>query len=60
MLADVGYNLQESNLGTVVLVAAGWAALLYRIRAEERMLSHHPGWPEYAASVRHRLLPGVW
>ena len=60
VLADVGYNLQESNLGTAVLVAAGWAALLYRIRAEERMLSHHPGWPEYAASVRRRLLPGVW
>jgi protein-S-isoprenylcysteine O-methyltransferase Ste14 len=60
VLADIGYNLQESNVGTGALVAAGWAALLYRIRAEERLLSHHPGWPVYAASVRRRLLPGVW
>jgi len=39
---------------------AGWASLLYRIRAEERMLSRDPGWPAYAARVRYRLLPGLW
>ena len=39
---------------------AGWASLLYRIRAEERMLSRDPGWPAYAAPVRYRLLPGLW
>ncbi len=60
LLADIGYNLQEWNPGTVLLVAAGWASLLYRIRAEERILSRHPDWPAYAAAVRYRLLPGVW
>jgi protein-S-isoprenylcysteine O-methyltransferase Ste14 len=60
VLADVGYNLQEWNVGTALLVAVGWIALLYRIRAEERMLARHAGWPAYAATVRHRLLPGLW
>jgi protein-S-isoprenylcysteine O-methyltransferase Ste14 len=60
IVADIGYNLQEWNPGTVLLVIAGWLSLLYRIRAEERMLAHDPGWPAYAASVRHRLFPGLW
>jgi protein-S-isoprenylcysteine O-methyltransferase Ste14 len=60
VVADVGYNLQAWNLGTALLVMAGWASLLYRIHAEERMLSHHAGWPTYVALVRSRLLPGVW
>ena len=60
VIADIGYNLQEWNSVTVALVLAGWASLVYRIKAEERLLSHHPGWQIYAASVRSRLLPGVW
>lgn len=60
VLADVGYNLQEWNVGTVLLMLAGWSSLFYRIRAEERVLAGHPGWPEYMASVRYRLIPGVW
>jgi protein-S-isoprenylcysteine O-methyltransferase Ste14 len=60
VFADIGYNLQEWNSGTVLLVMAGWASLLYRIRAEERMLSRSADWPAYAARVRYRLLPGVW
>ncbi len=60
VLADIGYNLQEWNLGTALLVIAGWASLIYRIRAEERILSQDVGWSTYAALVRHRLIPGVW
>jgi protein-S-isoprenylcysteine O-methyltransferase Ste14 len=60
IVADIGYNLQEWNWGTVLLVIAGWCSLLYRIRAEERMLSRAAGWPPYAARVRYRLLPGLW
>jgi protein-S-isoprenylcysteine O-methyltransferase Ste14 len=60
VLGDVGYNLQEWNIGTVLLVLAGWASLIYRIRAEERVLSGDPGWRSYADRVRHRLLPGLW
>ena len=60
MLSDVGYNFQEWNLGTVVLTMAGWAASLYRIHAEERILSQAPEWQGYVTSVRYRLLPGLW
>jgi protein-S-isoprenylcysteine O-methyltransferase Ste14 len=60
VIADVGYNLQEWNPGTVLLVLAGWAAMVYRILAEERMLAHDAAWADYRAAVRYRLLPGLW
>ncbi len=60
ILADIGYNLQEWNFVTLLLVLVGWAALVYRIYAEERLLSQHSGWRGYAASVRSRLFPGLW
>jgi protein-S-isoprenylcysteine O-methyltransferase Ste14 len=60
VLQDVGYNLQEWNVGTLILVAAGWASMIYRIQAEERVLSHNANWADYAARVRYRLLPGIW
>jgi len=49
-------QLQEWNFWDCA-VSAGWASLLYRIHAEERILSHDAGWSAYAALVRHRLLP---
>lgn len=60
MIADIGYNLQEWNFGTAVLVMAGWASLLYRVYAEERILSQDAGWSAYAALVPYRLFPGLW
>jgi protein-S-isoprenylcysteine O-methyltransferase Ste14 len=60
ILADIGYNLEEWSLVTLLLVLVGWAALVYRIYAEERVLSQHSGWQSYAASVRSRLFPGLW
>ena len=60
VVGDIGYNLQEWNTGTALMVMAGWASLLYRIHAEERVLSQDPRWRAYADSVRYRLVPGVW
>ena len=60
VLADIGYNLQEWNFGTVLLVMSGWASLLYRIHAEERVLAQHKSWPVYITHVRYRLIPGLW
>jgi protein-S-isoprenylcysteine O-methyltransferase Ste14 len=60
VLGDIGYNLQETNLGTVLLVVTGWMSLLYRIHAEEHVLSRDAGWRSYAARVPYRLIPGVW
>jgi protein-S-isoprenylcysteine O-methyltransferase Ste14 len=60
VLGDVGYNLQEWNVATVLLVLAGWISLVYRIRAEERVLSRDAGWPVYTSLVPYRLFPGFW
>lgn len=60
VVGDIGYNLQEWNCVTLLLVLVGWASLVYRIRAEERVLSEHVDWPGYTAMVRYRLFPGLW
>ena len=60
MVSDFGYNLEEWNWGTVLMVLVGWVALVYRMYAEERILAHDPGWAAYAARVRSRLIPGLW
>jgi len=60
VLQDIGYNLHEWSVGTLILVAVGWASMVYRIYAEERVLSHNPDWASYAGRVRYRLLPGIW
>jgi protein-S-isoprenylcysteine O-methyltransferase Ste14 len=60
VLADVGYALIEWTLGSVLLMLVGWASLVYRIRAEERILSQDAAWTDYGASVRYRLIPGLW
>ena len=60
VIADIGYNLQEWNSVTLLLVLAGWASLVYRIHAEERVLSQHAEWPAYTILVGCRLFPGLW
>ena len=60
VVSDVGYNLQEWNIGCVLLMLIGWGSLLYRIKAEERLLSHDCAWRAYVGSVPYRLVPGIW
>ncbi len=60
VIADIGYNLEEWNSVTLLLVLIGWASLIYRIQAEERVLSQHAEWPAYVILVRYRLFPGLW
>lgn len=60
VIADIGYNLQEWNSATLLLVVMGWASLVYRIHAEERLLSEHAEWSAYVALVRYRLVPRIW
>jgi len=60
IVADIGYNLQEWNVVTLLLVLLGWMSLVYRIHAEERVLSQHGEWPAYVILVHYRLFPGIW
>ena len=60
VIGDIGYNFQEWNLGTVLMVIAGWVSLGVRIGAEEKILAGGTGWANYTRAVRYRLLPGLW
>ncbi|MCW2567078.1 MAG: putative Isoprenylcysteine carboxyl methyltransferase [Mycobacterium sp.] len=62
LLAVLGFSLTFGNaVSALVFFAAFLAALLYRIRAEERVLFAELGddYARYAARTR-RLIPGVW
>jgi protein-S-isoprenylcysteine O-methyltransferase Ste14 len=60
VLGDIGYYLEEWNLGVVLVGAIGWASLLYRIHAEERILAQDSRWQKYVSCVPYRLVPGIW
>jgi protein-S-isoprenylcysteine O-methyltransferase Ste14 len=60
VLADVGYNLTEWAPGSVLIMLVGWTSIVYRIQAEERILSQDAAWMDYRASVRYRLIPWLW
>jgi protein-S-isoprenylcysteine O-methyltransferase Ste14 len=60
VIAGIGFNLQASNSATLLLLFLGWASMIYRIVAEERILSLDPGWRAYIGWVRYRLVPGLW
>ncbi|HMK65955.1 MAG TPA: methyltransferase [Thermodesulfobacteriota bacterium] len=60
MISDLGYNLNEYNLGTLLLVIIGWGSLFYRILAEERILAPNTAWSHYVALVPYRLIPFLW
>jgi protein-S-isoprenylcysteine O-methyltransferase Ste14 len=60
VIAAIGFNLQVWNVATLLLVLLGWACMVYRIRAEERVLSRDPGWLAYVGLIRYRLIPGLW
>ena len=60
VIADIGYLLEEWNVGAVLIAAAGWASLLYRMQAEERVLSRHADWAGYVGRTPRRLVPGLW
>jgi protein-S-isoprenylcysteine O-methyltransferase Ste14 len=60
VIAAIGFNLQVCNFATLLLVSLGWASMVYRIIAEERVLSRDPKWPAYVARVKYRLVPGLW
>lgn len=57
-ISDIGYQLHEWNVGTLLIVLAGWTSLIYRIRAEDKVLSSITGWSAYASAVPRRLISG--
>jgi protein-S-isoprenylcysteine O-methyltransferase Ste14 len=57
----VGMPLALGSYWGLLLVIPGIAVLVFRILDEEKLLAHDlPGYREYAAHVRYRLVPNVW
>jgi protein-S-isoprenylcysteine O-methyltransferase Ste14 len=59
LLSHLGLVGFFANVASVGLLAVLIAAVVWRIRVEERVLWDVPGYPAYARH-RARLLPGVW
>ena len=70
LLAMEQYGMALCALGTPFLLRSWWAwpaaaavvaSIAVRTALEDRMLRDGlPGYREYAARVRHRLVPGAW
>jgi protein-S-isoprenylcysteine O-methyltransferase Ste14 len=60
-LVNVGLSLWLGSYAGVLFAAIPLGLLVVRIGLEERFLRRElPGYREYAARVRYRLLPGLW
>ncbi len=57
LVAVAGYVLGHLSLRNLAVLGGLLAALVLRIRQEERLIAGYQG---YAARVRWRLVPGVW
>ena len=60
-LVNVGLGLWLGSYAAALLAIVPLGLLIVRIVLEERFLRRElPGYGEYAARVRYRLLPGIW
>lgn len=60
-LVNVGLGLWLGSYVAVLFAAIPLGLLMVRIGLEERFLQRElPGYTEYAARVRYRLVPGIW
>jgi protein-S-isoprenylcysteine O-methyltransferase Ste14 len=60
MLSHVGFLLVAPSLWNLAIYALGWAFLIARIYAEEKVLGADPAYQVFKERVRHRLVPGVF
>lgn len=61
IISMIGLPLALASWWTFIPSSIVAALFVYRTAREDRMLMQGlPGYPEYAAQVSHRLLPGVW
>jgi protein-S-isoprenylcysteine O-methyltransferase Ste14 len=57
----LGIPLALASFWGLVVLALMMPALIWRLFAEEEFLAKSlPGYVQYQATVRHRLIPGVW
>ncbi|MBI2701608.1 hypothetical protein A9W98_20600 [Mycobacterium gordonae] len=59
LIANIGYVGYFASPAGIIALTLLVAAILWRIRVEERVLLGSPGYREFSCS-RDRLVPGVW
>ena len=60
LIGQIGFLLLNPTLWNLALYTISLALQVFRIQAEERLLSHDPAFAAYRGAVRFRLLPGLW
>jgi len=61
LVAGLGSALALGSAQSLVPIVIGDAVLVWRTALEDRMLrAELPSYADYAARVRHRLVPGLW
>ncbi|MEO9968257.1 MAG: isoprenylcysteine carboxylmethyltransferase family protein [Hyphomonadaceae bacterium] len=60
MISHVGYLLLAPSFWNLAVYVFGWAFLVARIYAEERILSEDSDYRSFKENVRYRLVPGAF
>lgn len=60
VVSHVGFLLVSPSWWNLAIYLVVWTLLVARIFAEERVLGQDPDYQAFKASVRYRLLPGVF
>jgi protein-S-isoprenylcysteine O-methyltransferase Ste14 len=60
LLGHLAFLAVNPSLWNTAIYALSWATQLYRVRAEERLLSRDPRYEHYRSVVRYRLIPGLF
>lgn len=60
LLVHLGLLAGMFSWYNLTLYAVAWTAQIYRLLAEERLLSQDPVYADYMGKVRWRLLPGIF
>ncbi|WP_342236290.1 methyltransferase family protein [Inquilinus sp. OTU3971] len=60
LLTQIGFLLNQPSLWNFSVYAVGLGFQLWRLLAEERILTEDPAYLRFAGLVRYRLLPGVF
>lgn len=60
VLGHIGFLLVAPTWWNLSVYAMALVLQLFRLQAEERLLSVDPGYRDYSARVRYRLVPGLY
>ena len=57
---QIGFLLASFSLLTLLFYVTAWVFQVLRIREEEKLLLRDEAYASYSATVRHRLIPGIY